>query len=84
MSLHSNHGSPRGFFLCAATHPQFATAVAAFGMKLRNSPTAGNITWPEIEKIARTHLGGDPGNYRAEFLTLIEKAARLTPPELEQ
>jgi len=68
----------------ASSDFQFATAVAAFGMKLRNSPTAGNITWPEIQKIARTNLGEDPGSYRAEFLTLIEKAARLTPPEPAQ
>lgn len=56
---------------------QFAAAVAAFGMKLRNSPYAGDLSWSEIQKIARRNLGEDPGSYRAEFLTLIEKAARL-------
>lgn len=58
---------------------QFAAAVAAFGMKLRNSPYAGDLSWSEIQKIARRNLGEDPGSYRAEFLTLIEKAARLQP-----
>lgn len=29
----------------ASSDFQLATAVAAFGMNLRNSPTAGNITW---------------------------------------
>ncbi len=56
---------------------QFASAVAAFGMKLRGSPTAGEIGWTEIQKIVRRTLGDDPGSYRAEFLTLIEKASRL-------
>ncbi len=61
----------------ASTDFQFAAAVAAFGMKLRNSPYAGDLSWSEIQKIARRNLGEDPGSYRAEFLTLIEKAARL-------
>ena len=53
---------------------RFAFAVAAFGMKLRGSPDAGKISWSEIQDIARGALGNDPGSYRAEFLTLIEKA----------
>ena len=58
---------------------QFAAAVAAFGMKLRGSPTAGDISWKDIKKIVRGTLGEDPGSYRAEFLTLIEKASSLKP-----
>ncbi len=58
---------------------QFAAAVAAFGMKLRGSPTAGDIGWPDIQRIVRAHLGNDAGSYRAEFLTLLERAARLQP-----
>jgi Ca-activated chloride channel family protein len=57
---------------------QFAAAVAAFGMKLRGSPTAGEISLSDIQKIVRRTLGEDPGSYRAEFLTLIEKASRMT------
>ena len=53
---------------------RFAAAVAAFGMKLRGSPHVGEIKWAEIQDIARGALGKDPGSYRAEFLTLIEKA----------
>lgn len=56
---------------------QFATAVAAFGMKLRGSSYVGELSWAEIQKIARRNLGEDPGSYRAEFLTLVEKASRL-------
>jgi Ca-activated chloride channel homolog len=57
---------------------QFAAAVAAFGMKLRNSPDVGNFSWQGIQEIARRNLGEDPGSYRAEFLTLIEKARQLS------
>ena len=46
-------------------------------MKLRGSAEAGKFTWPEIQDIARGALGNDPGSYRAEFLTLIEKAKAL-------
>lgn len=60
---------------------QFAAAVAAFGMKLRGSPTAGDIGWPDIQRIVRANLGEDPGSCRAEFLTLIERAARLKPSD---
>ena len=60
---------------------RFATAVAAFGMKLRGSPHVGEMTWAEIQDIARGALGKDPGSYRAEFLTLIEKAKALEKEE---
>jgi Ca-activated chloride channel family protein len=56
---------------------QFAASVAAFGMKLRNSPYGEGISWHDIQKIARRNLGEDAGTYRAEFLTLVEKARQL-------
>ncbi|CAN5449195.1 hypothetical protein BH09VER1_BH09VER1_35750 [soil metagenome] len=56
---------------------QFAAAVAAFGMKLRDSKYVGDISWSEIQRIARRSLGEDAGSYRAEFLTLVEKASKL-------
>ena len=62
---------------------QFAAAVGAFGMKLRGSPAAGELGWSDIKGIVRRTLGEDPGSYRAEFLTLIEKAARLSEPTRE-
>ena len=68
-------------FDAASEDFRFASAVAAFGMKLRGSPDAGKITWPEIQDIARSALGNDPGSYRAEFLTLIEKAKAIEEAE---
>ena len=57
---------------------QFAAAVAAFGMKLRGAPGSDDIAWKDIQSAAKRSLGEDPGSYRAEFLTLVEKAKRLT------
>jgi len=56
---------------------RFAAAVAAFSMKLRGSPQAGDISWDDIQKSVRASLGEDPGSYRAEFLTLVEKAKQI-------
>ena len=57
---------------------QFAAAVAAFGMKLRGTPSSDDIAWKDIQSAAKRSLGEDPGSYRAEFLTLVEKAKHLT------
>ncbi|MEY4299033.1 MAG: hypothetical protein RIR25_269 [Verrucomicrobiota bacterium] len=59
---------------------RFAAAVAAFSMKLRGSPQAGDISWDDIQKSVRASLGEDPGSYRAEFLTLVEKAKAIMSP----
>ena len=72
------HASVEKDFNLASEDFQFAWAVAAFGMKLRGSPNAGGISWEEIQKIARRNLGEDPGSYRAEFLTLVEKSRQLS------
>jgi Ca-activated chloride channel family protein len=68
-------------FDAASEDFRFASAVAAFGMKLRGSPEAGEISWSKIQGIARGALGSDPGSYRAEFLTLVEKAKQLDAAE---
>ena len=44
-------------------------------MKLRSSPQSENISWEDIQKIARRSLSEDFGTYRAEFLTLEGAAA---------
>ncbi len=60
---------------------QFAASVAAFGMKLRGTPGSDDISWKDIQSAARRSLGDDPGSYRAEFLTLVEKASQLSKSE---
>jgi Ca-activated chloride channel homolog len=52
---------------------QFATAVAMFGLKLKQSKYAKGVDWMDIEKIAREAY--DPGCYlQTEFLEIITKA----------
>jgi Ca-activated chloride channel family protein len=63
---------------------RFASAVAAFGMKLRADQADAAMDWNAIQKIARGSLGEDPGTYRAEFLTLVEKAKHLSTPDAER
>ena len=62
----------------ASSDFRFAASVAGFGMLLRQSPHRGNATFDQVRKLARTSLGEDPMGLRAEFLGLIDIAARLS------
>jgi Ca-activated chloride channel family protein len=55
----------------------FASAVAEFGLLLRNSEYRGSATWEGIVSRAREHRGEDPDGYRAEFVRLVNVAAAL-------
>ncbi|MCB0567741.1 MAG: von Willebrand factor type A domain-containing protein [Phaeodactylibacter sp.] len=56
---------------------QFAAAVAAFGIQLRNSPFNKNLGFPEIRRLAEEAIGSTPDGYRKEFLELVGRAERL-------
>ena len=56
----------------------FASAVAEFGMLLRNSEYKGQATWSSAQDLARRFRGSDPDGYRAEFIRLVELAASLS------
>jgi Ca-activated chloride channel family protein len=56
---------------------RFASAVAGFGMLLRNSPSAGSLTWPQVIALARGARGDDPEGYRTDFIRLAEMASAL-------
>ncbi len=56
---------------------RFAAAVAGYGMLLRDSPHKGNTTWNSVRELAVEGKGGDPAGYRAEFISLLEKAQGL-------
>ena len=56
---------------------QFASAVAAFGMLLRDSKHCGDVTCTTIEEIAAGALGKDPHGDRYEFLELVRRAEEL-------
>ncbi|MEO7306151.1 MAG: von Willebrand factor type A domain-containing protein [Ferruginibacter sp.] len=52
---------------------QFATAVAMFGLKIKQSKYIKQVDWPDIERIATESY--DPNSYlQTEFLQLINKA----------
>lgn len=57
---------------------QFATSLAGFGMLLRDSQHAGELTWEMVRKLAISGKGEDELGYRGEFIQLIEKARGLT------
>ena len=55
---------------------RFASAVALFGMLLRNSDYSGIATLEMIEKLAGDSMGEDPSGFRAEFVDLIRLLKR--------
>jgi Ca-activated chloride channel family protein len=62
---------------------RFASAVASFGMLLRNSEFKGAADYKQVLKIARAAKGKDSEGYRKEFLEMVRKAATLSKVELE-
>jgi Ca-activated chloride channel homolog len=55
----------------------FASAVAEFGMVLRESPSRGQASFQSASVRARKFLGEDEEGYRAEFVRLVDRAATL-------
>jgi len=55
----------------------FASAVAGFGMLLRDSPYKGNASYDAIYKLAQTAAGKDKSGYRKGFLEMIKKAQAI-------
>jgi Ca-activated chloride channel family protein len=56
---------------------RFAAAVAGFGLLLRESAHRGSANYAAVREIAASALGRDDGGRRAEFLSLVGKAASL-------
>lgn len=64
-------------FAAADAEFKFATAVAAWGMLLRESPHVGAATWADVLEWAQAGLGNDANGHRAEFIELVRKARAL-------
>jgi Ca-activated chloride channel family protein len=60
---------------------RFASAVAAFGMLLRESEHRGSASWTQVIDLASSAVGLDPGRLRTEFLMLARSAAELATLE---
>ncbi len=71
------HDSEQSFEDASADY-KFASAVAAFGMVLRESPHANNASLRMVLELAEDGLGKDKQGYRAEFIDLVRKAEELT------
>jgi Ca-activated chloride channel homolog len=54
---------------------KFATAVAEFGLLLRESPHKGSSSWADVLELASANAGKD--SYRLEFIDLVKKASKL-------
>jgi len=63
---------------------RFASAVAMFGMLLRDSEFKGDATYAGVIQQARAAKGSDPSGERAEFIRLVEKAELLVPNKEKQ
>lgn len=55
----------------------FASAVAGFGLLLRDSEHKGNVSWTLIRSLAEGGLGTDREGDRARFLQLVGTAERV-------
>lgn len=62
----------------ASANLRFASAVAEFGMLLRESAFRSDASYQQVLELARAASGDDDGGYRAEFLKLVEKARSLS------
>lgn len=56
---------------------RFASAVAGFGMILRDSPLRGAFGYADVLALAEPNIGDDPGGYRREFVNLVRNAQAL-------
>lgn len=60
-----------------STDFRFATAVAGFGMLLRDSEHAGDFSLNDVVRLAEKGKGHDPRGYRGEFIRLVEATRDL-------
>ncbi len=56
---------------------KFSSAVAEFGMLLRDSKFKGDANFKEVLSLARASKGKDDDGYRSEFIKLVEMAELL-------
>jgi Ca-activated chloride channel family protein len=57
----------------ASMDTKFASAVAMFGLLLRDSEYKGTVSIQEILKLAKQSKGADSEGYRQEFIQLVER-----------
>ena len=65
----------------ASTDFRFASAVAGFGMILRDSKFKGSASYDLVFKIADEAKGDDRLGYRSEFMKLVRAAQKSKPAQ---
>ncbi len=75
--LEFTHSGSAAGFKEASPDFRFASAVAAFGMILRDSPHRGTATLERVLGWASDSTGDDPHGHRGEFFQLVRKAMVL-------
>jgi len=66
-------------YRAASADFKFASAVAAFGMVLRDSEHKGDATFGAVLERAEEGKGRDYSGYRAEFVRLVKEAQAARP-----
>jgi Ca-activated chloride channel family protein len=61
----------------ASNNMRFASAVAAFGMVLRNSAFKGGSNYKLVKSLATGSIDSGSDAYKKEFLELVKKAEHL-------
>jgi len=61
----------------ASNNMRFASAVAAFGMVLRNSAFKGGSNYKMIRSLATSGIENSNDSYKKEFLEMVKKAEQL-------
>lgn len=61
----------------ASDNLRWASAVAEFGLLLRNSAYKENSTWQQVVSLSKGARGPDEDGYRGEFINLVETAEAL-------
>jgi len=64
-------------FEAATENTRFATAVAGYGLMLRDSEYKGNLTWDKVWDWSVNAQKFDPNGHRGAFLPLIKRAKKL-------
>ena len=68
----------KGNLSAASENFRFASAVAAFGMLLRDSKYKADLSYNQVLELARNSTGADRQGYRSEFIQLVETARLLS------
>ncbi|MBW4521220.1 MAG: VWA domain-containing protein [Scytolyngbya sp. HA4215-MV1] len=61
----------------ASSNLKFSSAIAMYGMLLRDSDLKGQSTFDAVLKLATQAKGKDPEGYRTEFIRLVEQCKTL-------